>query len=73
MNIIQALIDLLEHTKKMSADDAVLRDIVRDNRAEMHKLVGPEEKIHKVTVVGAATLDSPSSEPRPSWNENRWG
>ena len=72
MNIIQLLIDALQHQQRQSADTAFLRDVVRDNqKGEMHKMSGVEET--KVTVVGAATLDSPSSEPRPSWNENRWG
>jgi hypothetical protein len=42
-DLIQALIDALTHQRQMKADSAMLRDIVRDNRREMHPTAGVEE------------------------------
>lgn len=56
MNIIQALIDALQHAQQMSADSAILRDIVRDNAKEMHPMARVEDT--KVTVANAPQVDT---------------
>ena len=60
MNILEALIQILQQAQRQSADTAFLRDVVADNsKGPMHKMSGVEEtNVNKVTVAGAATLDN---------------
>ena len=55
-DLIQLLINALTHQRQMSADSAMLRDIVRDNRREMHPMSGIEDT--KVTVANAPKVDN---------------